>query len=1096
MKIKFYLIFLLVHFSMLATAQLPYSIKWQKNFGGSQKDRANDILPLSDSGYLVAGYSFSNDGDVTGHHGSTSTSDGWIVRLNAKKEIVWQKSIGGTGNDHLRSVLKTSDGNFIALGTSSTADYDITNNFGGQDIWVIKFSGDGNIIWSKSYGGSGKDTAGNIVAIPGGGYMITGNSFSTDGQVNAVGSALNCTIWYFRISESGNFLGGHAFPNASGSSGQDIRLLPDGNLLMSVQPELGNEGFTFPENPFQSQAWLIKLKPDGEKIWQKPIVGPTPPSFFNPRRPRSEGALQLTPYGIVLVENGTIGMGMASPDQTLFAMYLNRYDGTTTNLYKQHNDVFSGMIPSRANILSPNGILALPDSNVLITGQRVTYPDSYDDPSDGKAFLARYSFNGPDRPAPLYFGGSNEDGFSAIKRELGSGFVIAGFSSSSDGDLTGNKGMNDFWIVGLNDSAEIKKNLVSGLVYIDHNNNQQFDAGDKLFDQFKVRTTKGTETIEAIPYGGIYNNQTDTGNYVTTVLTNPFYSVQPVSHNSSFSNYGNEDKVNFALTMLPGKRNYSAAIIPLTPARPGEEIQYEVVIQNKGTDTLKNRTVEMVKDSRLTFVDAVPTQSYNSGDTLKWVLNNVYPDSTVKIQLRFNAAIPPDLNHNDTLISSVNVDSVGDLARDDNYFTLHQIVTGSYDPNDKITSTGSSWSKSSYDKGNYLYYTIRFQNTGTDTAFSVTVTDTLSNRFDKSSLEMIAASHPYQLNRIKDNIYIWKFKGILLPDSNRNEPRSHGFVSFRVKPVTGLSVGSVLENSAAIFFDYNLPVITNLHQTTLVIVKPDQPSISGIQSTNCRNAGSLTATLDNFPTATSGTTVTASINGTPVTVNNGSITINTTALNAGENKLEVVYTNTSGTSTAFVKFTIVEPVTPDLTLSATAVNITDQSPPVTITVSAQTGGGSQPLFTFAKDKSFSSIIQGESTTNSITLQPSVFVTGDNKIYVRMKTSATCYSDQYGLDSILIVKSTPTGIIDPEFPNSKISIGPNPFKGSIHIRGLQPIKTYLLKLVNTSGQVIWQGRVKNAAGFVIEGVGFPAGLYWLHLTDEKKQKQLGSFALFH
>jgi uncharacterized repeat protein (TIGR01451 family) len=141
-------------------------------------------------------------------------------------------------------------------------------------------------------------------------------------------------------------------------------------------------------------------------------------------------------------------------------------------------------------------------------------------------------------------------------------------------------------------------------------------------------------------------------------------------------------------------------------------------------------------------------------------------------------------------------------------------VRGSFDPNDKTEIHAGTLTTTQYAGGEYLEYKIRFQNTGTDTAFFVTVKDTLQNSLDLATLEIVSASHPFTF-RLNGNIATWDFKHIKLPDSTTDEVGSHGFILFKVKPKTGLLVGNVFTNNAAIYFDFNLPVITNQDQTVL-----------------------------------------------------------------------------------------------------------------------------------------------------------------------------------------------------------------------------------------------------------------------------------------
>jgi uncharacterized repeat protein (TIGR01451 family) len=136
-------------------------------------------------------------------------------------------------------------------------------------------------------------------------------------------------------------------------------------------------------------------------------------------------------------------------------------------------------------------------------------------------------------------------------------------------------------------------------------------------------------------------------------------------------------------------------------------------------------------------------------------------------------------------------------------------VIGAYDPNDKTPNPVGHGAEHFIDKNTDLHYLVRFQNTGTDTAFNVIVRDTLSGSFDIASLELGIASHDYTFALIGNHILEFRFKDIMLPDSNINEAASHGYLTYDLKQKADIELGEVVRNSAAIYFDFNDPVITN-----------------------------------------------------------------------------------------------------------------------------------------------------------------------------------------------------------------------------------------------------------------------------------------------
>ncbi len=137
------------------------------------------------------------------------------------------------------------------------------------------------------------------------------------------------------------------------------------------------------------------------------------------------------------------------------------------------------------------------------------------------------------------------------------------------------------------------------------------------------------------------------------------------------------------------------------------------------------------------------------------------------------------------------------------------VVRGSYDPNDKRGMPLGVSDENKVSPNQKMEYMIRFQNTGTDTAFTVVIRDTLSTDLDIFSVQTGVSSHEYSFKMYGPRVLEWTFNNILLPDSTTNEPESHGFITFAVDQNRDLPEGTELANSAGIYFDYNAPVITN-----------------------------------------------------------------------------------------------------------------------------------------------------------------------------------------------------------------------------------------------------------------------------------------------
>ena len=164
---------------------------WNKVYGGSKGDFAQSISPTLDGGYLVLGYSESNDGDVTGNHGD---SDIWACKLDGAGNLVWQKSYGGSDTEGLgrqKPVLMTNDGGFIFTGYTKSND--------GYDVWIVKADSNGDIQFEKTFGGN-QDDYGRSIIKTNSNYTVLIKANSSNGDFNAPGN------WVFQLGQNGDII--------------------------------------------------------------------------------------------------------------------------------------------------------------------------------------------------------------------------------------------------------------------------------------------------------------------------------------------------------------------------------------------------------------------------------------------------------------------------------------------------------------------------------------------------------------------------------------------------------------------------------------------------------------------------------------------------------------------------------------------------------------------------------------------------------------------------------------------------------------------------------------------------------------------------
>lgn len=246
------------------------------------------------------------------------------------------------------------------------------------------------------------------------------------------------------------------------------------------------------------------------------------------------------------------------------------------------------------------------------------------------------------------------------------------------------------------------------------------------------------------------------------------------------------------------------------PARPGFPFSYWLRARNLSPQLSGAVTLTMVYDGQLTHTGSSITPTSTAGTTLTWDLPqlNAYQQHMVQVDFTVPATTPIGTILSGTLTVAT---SLPDPFPANNTADLSTTVTGSYDPNDKLALTSTRLSDALYFIGQdeWIDYTIRFQNTGTDTAFTVVVTDTLSEALDMGTFQQGVSSFPCTVAFKPERVVEWHFHNILLPDSNTNELASHGLTSFRIRPVQPVLPGTVLSNAANIFFDFNEPVITD-----------------------------------------------------------------------------------------------------------------------------------------------------------------------------------------------------------------------------------------------------------------------------------------------
>lgn len=353
---------------------------------------------------------------------------------------------------------------------------------------------------------------------------------------------------------------------------------------------------------------------------------------------------------------------------------------------------------------------------------------------------------------------------------------------------------------------------ITGRVFIDINQNFVHDSLDIGTNQVGVFSIPQSDFAFTSPSGNYFMNFSDVdGYYVIKPDSIPFWSV--VTDSTSYlievdTNFIAVDSLDFGIYPDTLINSLSLNLVGGFP-RCNETVNYWASWSNVGTTT-PSGIVEVILDGQIGFVSSLITPDSIVGQHVFWNFDSLFYFMSELIN--FQVHMPPFSAMGDTLTSILKIsifDSIGNVS---NVFTdtINQILVCAYDPNDKIVEpTGISEEGFISPDTDFLEYTIRFQNTGNDTALNIIITDILDIDLNWQTFTILASSHYVEISGEQNGELTFTFPSIMLPDSNSNEQASHGFVKYRIDLLPDLPIGTKIENTAKIFFDLNPVIETN-----------------------------------------------------------------------------------------------------------------------------------------------------------------------------------------------------------------------------------------------------------------------------------------------
>lgn len=784
-----------------ATGQLL----WANNFYFNQA-KAIALTKANDGGFAV----------LTEFYADTNGYKNVVLKLNATGAIVWSKVIDNNFLPNgLRDIVTTADGGFLLAGDTRDANLNFQN-------WLVKLASDGSIAWSKTYGNTFLNTS-RIIALPGGDFAISGGRNNGD-------------LSLARVSPSGDLIWQQGYAKPSFQKAYDLIVTVDGNIAVlgtSQHPTLG-----------RLEVCILKANLNGSELWFNSVY---PFTWPDPSIPL------LIVHGFAQDTSGNFYVPLGNWNVSVGTLDLLKLSNTGNALWKR--EISTNAIPYaiiRTNDhyfaivgeASPVALLLKLDGEGEFNSNKIRGTVFQDDVADcilgsGEPGAANFIVEAHGQNGELYFKKTNNDGTYEIR------------VSEGDYDLLAKPvfGPQEFYavcdtptvsIVGVNQTID---NQNIGIETLAECPMLEVEIGGGLLR----RCTQTHYTVIVCNYGNLVAENASVQVTADSVLQYVSSSTPLTSQSGNVYTFNIPDvpagdcssfNIDFLVKcaadlgdvicieahgfpdtscIAPGSA-WDGSQIEVSGKCEGGNITFN--IKNKGAAAMSQGLDYVIIEDHIMYMQG--NIQLGAGNDTTIVIANpdgacylgkvVTMDNGVSIVTKPTAVVQ-------NCISGGNLNLALQFETGPNNAAIATTcaeVIGSFDPNDKQGFPLGWQDQHLLERNQDIEYMIRFQNTGNDTAFLVVVRDTLPvATLDPGTLRPISASHDYTWDVTGNGIATFTFANILLPDSTRNEPASHGYVRFRIRQQPDLADGTRIENDAAIFFDFNEPVITNQYFHTV-----------------------------------------------------------------------------------------------------------------------------------------------------------------------------------------------------------------------------------------------------------------------------------------
>ena len=811
---------------------------WAKQLGGTGSQVPESIITDADGNVYTTGW-FRGTVDFDPGPGifnlpcnpepgtDLTENDMFISKLDADGNFVWAKKVSGDGMQNgLFMALDTEQNLYITGQFSHTVDfdpgpatynltssfYDVTDNY-CANMFLMKLDNAGNFMWAFGVGGesTGGQLGQKIVLDDAANVYVTGYySADADFDPGAGVAMLECAgIWDVYIAKYDTD-GNYTWAKQLGGTGHELSysLARDiaGNIITSgyfygtgdYDPGPGEVILTA-DATSDFELFLSKLDSDGNFVWVNHFIGDN-----------DAGSKSVITDGNDIILFGDYN-GIIDADAGPEVTELTSAGGTDFLVAKYNSDgalLWAKSVGGLGNDVPLEGAVD-EMGNIYFTGYFNNTVDF--DPGPGIFNLTAVESNG-----------------FICKWDAAGNFIWAANFGDDGGDLGKSIYLDSLFNIYLTGYFDNTVDFNPGPEYFPLTCSYDDIFVLKLTQDYCSGLTLIADTIGDIECGGtpaLLGGHADGGQTPYTYVWN----TTPVTYDSvATTPLGGF--VQFTVTDAIGCERAALYLVDGPTALTGFDLQSNLILEdilfgfesNIWLDVFNNGCiatdgyVDVVLPVELEYVDAIPAPDIIIGDTLRWLFSDMqFSDPHFTAQIIVTTSVYATLGEWIS-IKTIARPLVDDEFPGNNVKNYVIPITGSYDPNDKSVYPQGICDDEYILNSDTLTYTIRFQNTGTAEAINIFILDTLSTLLDINTFKIVASSHAMVTELLPDNVLKFKFDNIYLPDSGANEIESHGYVIFEILPLPDLANFSVIDNNAAIYFDFNEPIITNSTHNTLL----------------------------------------------------------------------------------------------------------------------------------------------------------------------------------------------------------------------------------------------------------------------------------------